>query len=205
MFEVTVSLTVAGLANWLEVVSVMYAYLRLVATGGGSSSSSSSSSSSMAGGETGPPEWIHAEMAQMARLEYDYCDEEEDSDLAPPLELLPADDLLGEWGAGAVSALLSCLTPPNCHVQLTSSVFAHTPLARHRHSNVTGAAADADVAADDGDGEDKGRQGEIYYSDLIYSTLLYYMIYAVCSILFYMLYATCSMLSPRCSPTWSVL
>lgn len=121
------SLTLAGLSNWMEVVGIIYAYLRLLTIDGG------------------PPVWIYNELKEMSQLEYDYCDEEDDSDFVenlsvqlalfdkngPPLELLPSDDIYYEWDQGGVLDVLSALAPCNSHVQLISSVFAQTPLCRH--------------------------------------------------------------------------
>lgn len=127
VFEVTVSLTVAGLANWMEVVGIIYEYLRLIDASGV------------------PPQWIHDEMREMAELEYNYCNEEEDSDFvedlsvklaqfdksAPALDLLPGHDLFFEWEKEGVQDILAALAPCNAHIQLISSTFCNTPLQRN--------------------------------------------------------------------------
>lgn len=147
MFEVIVSLTVQGLANWISVVGVIYQYLRLIGTG------------------DGPPYWVHDEMSRMSRLEYDYCDEEEDSDFAEELsvklsqfgdkgsvlELLPSDDLQFEWDPNDVRDVLAALAPCNAHIQLMSSVFKHSTLRRH----VEDGSGDHD--SDESEGDDIGK------------------------------------------------
>lgn len=147
MFEVSVSLTAAGLANWVEAVGAVYTYLRLIEA------------------REGPPRWVHDEMARMAQLQYGYCDEEEDSEFVeelsvklaqfggkgPPLELLPSDDLHFEWDPDGVKDVLAALAPCNAHIQLYSSVFKHTSLCREDPEDGS-SGSDEDGSGDD-DGE----------------------------------------------------
>ena len=146
MFEVSVSLTVTGLSNWIDVVGIIYSYLQLIDPRGG------------------PPEWIHKEIKQMAQLEYDFCDEEEDSDFvenlcvtlsqfdrnAPALDLLPSDDLFFDWDQGDVQDILAALAPCNAHIQLISSVFKSTILRRDTDSQCDESSESEDVSDDNG-------------------------------------------------------
>lgn len=110
-------------------VGIIYCYLQLIE----------------AKSSGGPPKWIHDELKCMSQLEYDYCDEQDDSDFvedlsvklalfdknAPPLDLLPSDDLQFEWDPDIVVDALAALSPYNGHIQIVSSAFKNTILSRN--------------------------------------------------------------------------
>lgn len=122
------SLTAAGLANWIDVVGMIYSYLQLIE----------------GKGKGGPPQWVFNEIKNMAQYEYDYCDEEDEDEFVeelavkmalfsandPALELLPSDDLYLEWDPDGVLDVLAALAPCNSFMQLMSPVFKNTPLCR---------------------------------------------------------------------------
>ena len=122
------SLTASGLANWIDVVGMIYSYLQLIE----------------GKGNGGPPEWVYNEIKNMAQYEYDYCDEEDEDEFVeelsvkmalfsgsdPVRELLPSNDLHFVWDPDGVLDILAALAPCNSFIQLMSPVFKNTPLCR---------------------------------------------------------------------------
>jgi len=125
MICVSVDLTPKGLAHLDDVVGLVLAYLGMLSRLPG-----------------GPPEWVHAEMRELAALRFRYQEEEEEMEYArrlaismlqrlEPAECLSGDTLITSWEPELVSTVLRHMTPE----RLVAFVFASK-------------GADADAATD---------------------------------------------------------
>ena len=114
MICVSVDLTPTGLANLDAVVGLVFAYLGMLSRLPG-----------------GPPEWVHAEMRELAALRFRYMEAEEEMDYTrrlaismqqrlDPAESLSGDTLLTQWEPELVSTVLQHMTPE----RLVAFVFA---------------------------------------------------------------------------------
>ena len=116
-FGISVYLTERGLANWIYVVKLVYLYIDLLK-------------------REGPQEWIFRELQQVAQIDYDHLDDEEEEDFVERLsvdmrpslgvdrrDLLTASSLFWEWDAEAVSRMLAELIPSKAVYHLSSSTY----------------------------------------------------------------------------------
>ena len=72
IFNITITLTPKGLANWFQVVALLFAYLHMLH-------------------RNGPQEWVYQELRDMAEIDFSYLDEEEEDIFAErvAVEMLP--------------------------------------------------------------------------------------------------------------------
>ena len=103
VFNVTVSLTPKGLANWFEVVTLLFAYLHMLC-------------------KHGPQEWVYEELRDMAEIDFAHLEEEEEEEFAErvAVEMLPYRDrqrdhllyanyMFAHFNAQAIAALNNLL------------------------------------------------------------------------------------------------
>ena len=114
MICVSVDLTPHGLVHLDDVVGLVLAYLGMLSRLPG-----------------GPPEWVYAEMRELAALRFRYMEAEEEMDYTrrlaislqqrlEPAESLSGDTLLTQWEPELVSTVLQHMTPE----RLVAFVFA---------------------------------------------------------------------------------
>jgi nardilysin len=118
IFNVTSVLTPKGLANWFTVVSVIFAYLRMLQ-------------------REGPQEWIYQEIQDMNEIEFAYLEEQEEEEFAEALatemlpylardrvDLLTSPHLFSQFDASEIASLTSLLTDPRtARIEILSSSF----------------------------------------------------------------------------------
>jgi nardilysin len=118
LFTVGVTLTDAGLAAWRDVAALVFQYTSLLR-------------------DSGPQEWIFAELAAIKNMEFRFAEEEDASEYVTrlaaaaeryaPEHAVAGEWLLTRWDAPAVASVLAALTPRNCRLDLQSSAFALAP------------------------------------------------------------------------------
>lgn len=118
LFNVSITLTTLGLANWTMVTNLLFRYLDVIK-------------------KEGPQEWIFNETKSIDEMKFRFLDEEEECDLAERLSItmLPylkrdRKDFLysafvtESWDPKAVSNLLSWFDPSTVRIEILSSLYA---------------------------------------------------------------------------------
>jgi nardilysin len=119
LFAITVYLTTKGLSNWILVTEKVFEYIRML--------------------QVSPPQkWIFDEIQKVADIDYNFLDEEEESDFVERLclemapshkrdrnDLLSASFLYWEWDPTTVTSDLALMTPAACRFELLSSAFVY--------------------------------------------------------------------------------
>jgi insulysin len=85
----------------------------------------------------GPQKWVHDEICRLSKLRFDFGGKAQSADLAsalannlhyfPPVDILRAPNVVWEWDAQSVDALLARLTPDNALVMVGSPSFTNQP------------------------------------------------------------------------------
>lgn len=148
-FAIEMVVTAKGLSNWINVAQIVFNYLDMLRA-------------------NGPKQWIYDELAELAKIDFAYVEEGEESDFVEQLAELMVDtkkidrkDLLTsryyywDYRPAEISEILSCFTPSKCRISIYSPFYKGSNAANDEEGS-----EDNDDDDESGDSEEDDESGD---------------------------------------------
>ncbi len=148
-FSIEMVLTSKGLSNWITVAQIVFNYLDMLRV-------------------NGPKQWIYEELAELAKIDFAYVEEGEESDFVEQLAELMVDtkkidrkDLLTsryyywDYRPDEISEILSRFVPYTCRISIYSPFYKDS-----NDSNEDGSSDDDNDDEDEDEDDDDSEEGD---------------------------------------------